>query len=104
MFFLPSSSFETEATPADSNEPLGLWSDSHRPCSLLSMAKISRIIESADPDHAPTAHRVRTYASSLTFLKSLNLEKVKEAGHSGRNANSVNRHLTPHLQHVPMWK
>ena len=82
------------AVPTEESEQLWIWPDSQRICSSVHLASvICSVIKEADPESAPTAHEVRSYASSMAFARSLDPILVKEAGQWASCATFINRYL-----------
>ena len=87
------------ATGAEMEGKLWVWPSSGKPCSPVNLAKvIVSIIEAADPGLAPTAHEVRKYASSLAFIRSMDLEEVQEAGQWSSCSTFISNYLNVQLQ------
>ena len=90
------------STPADPSSPLWLWPDTLSPLKTSQVASvICKVIELADPGRSPTAHQVRSYASTLAFLRSCNIERVRLAGQWSSYSSFLSRYLSPLLQDSP---
>ena len=88
-----------QASGSQSEGNLWIWPTSGRPCTPSNLAKvIVAVIEAADPGSAPTAHEVRKYASSLAFLRSLDIEEVQEAGQWASCSTFITNYLNTQLQ------
>ena len=90
------------STPADPSSLLWLWPDSLAPLKTSHVASvICKVIEQADPGRSPTAHQVRGFASTLAFLRSCSVERVRRAGQWSSCSSFLTRYLSPLLPDAP---
>ena len=78
-----------------------LWLDptSGKPLTTASLSRrLVSLISLADPQAKPKAHQVRKYASSLAFVRSFDVEKVRRAGQWSSANLFIQRYLLPHLE------
>ena len=95
----PVAALQKYVQATESEERLWIWPTSGKPCTPANLAKvIVSVIEAADPGSAPTAHQVRKYASSLAFLRSLDMEEVQEAGQWASCSSFITNYLNTQLQ------
>ncbi|XP_076065921.1 uncharacterized protein LOC143039577 [Oratosquilla oratoria] len=91
-----------ERTEGVSEDHLFYNSKSRNPLTPRSLARLlCRVIEKADPGHAPHAHNIRGLAASLAFLRTHSVERVQDLGGWASATSFRTRYLYHSITPVP---
>lgn len=91
-----------ERTEGVSEDHLFYNSKTRNPLTSRSLARLlCRIIEEADPGHAPHAHNIRGLAASLAFLRTHSVERVQDLGGWASATSFRTRYLYHSVTPVP---
>ncbi|XP_076055328.1 uncharacterized protein LOC143033730 [Oratosquilla oratoria] len=91
-----------ERTEGVSEDHLFYNAKSRNPLTPRSLAcLLCRIIEKADPGHAPHAHNIRGLAASLAFLRTHSVERVQDLGGWASATSFKTRYLYHSITPVP---
>ena len=89
-------------TEGVSEDHLFYNSTSRNPLTPRSVARLlCRVIENADPGHAPHAHSIRGLAASLAFLRTHSIERVQDLGGWASAESFRTRYLYHSVSPVP---
>ena len=91
-----------DVTSEGTADRLFLWPRSLRPFSRLHVSTLLRdVIEEADPGRAPAARDIRKLSATMAYMRSYDLEAVRDAGQWSSDLSFVSRYLSHDVPVLP---